>query len=179
MNRFQDKDGGWLSGQSLADVIVEHVGEFNATRDKFPMWTPRLWRTDMRYMCLPGVNFRNANLRSADLLRADLRGADLRGTCLADTNLLGTKLRGAHLEDADIEFSGGFPLWCGSFDIITGIQIEAQEAYHTLRRCPNYATMTDEQAEILRTARRAMIPVANLWNGIETHDLRRISENDV
>jgi hypothetical protein len=91
-------------------------------------------------------------------------------------NLEGANLEGADLSGAYLDFSSGLPMWCGAFGVITDYQQECQQAYHTLRRLPDFSNMPDKQAAKLRKARAALVDLANDWDGIERHDLDKISE---
>ena len=96
-----------------------------------------LRRADLRGADLLGADLRGANLRGADLRRAELRGAELREADLRGANLRVANLRGANLGEADLrgaelDFSC-FPLWCGSFNIITGDKLPMQLLSHIVR----------------------------------------------
>ena len=68
------------------------------------------------------ANLTRADLRDADLFCADLRRAGLRGADLRDADL-----RGANLDFAS------WPLWCGSFGVITDEKQQIQILEHGFR----------------------------------------------
>ena len=190
-------------------ILSHGVDEYNTVRSKYPIWTPDLReadlrdtdlqrvdlrKADLRWVNLRWVDLREADLRKADLRRADLRKADLRWVNLReanlreanlqDTDLRWVDLREADLREADLrraclDFSSGLPLWCGSFGVTTDLQIEAQHAYHTLRRQPDYDSMSCVEMGMVRASRAALVPLANSWAGIERHRLPKITDGDV
>ena len=89
-------------------------------------------KADLRYADLRYADLRNADLRYANLRDAYLRDADLRKANLQYANLQYANLQHADLRKADLDYSV-FPLWCGSFNIITGDKLVMQLLSHIVR----------------------------------------------
>jgi hypothetical protein len=129
---------------------------------------------DLREADLFRADLRWADLRGADLRWANLRWADLRYANLCEADLRGANLRWADLRGANIDFSC-WPLWCGSFDVVTDYQQKSQLAYHWLRMAESEdEELTKNQREKLAAARTALVPLASDWDGFERHRLSRI-----
>lgn len=158
----------YLVNANLGGVNLKNAHLTDANLDGVNLNSAHLEGANMR-----GVNLKGANMKGAHLEDANLDGANLKGA-----NLKGANLEGANLEGAHLDFSSGFPLWCGSFGIITDYQQECQQAYHTLRRSPAMEQMTEEQRERLRVARAALVELANDWDGIERRCLPEIENGD-
>jgi len=89
-------------------------------------------KADLQYADLQKADLQYADLRYADLRGADLRNADLQDADLRYADLRYANLQKADLRNANLDYSV-FPLWCGSFDIITGDKLVKQLLSHIVR----------------------------------------------
>ena len=156
--------------QNYYDILMSGTPAWNSWRLDNLYIAPDLQGANLRGADLQGADLRvadlrGANLRGANLRGADLRWADLRGANLRRADLQGANLRWANLREADLDFSV-WPLWCGSFDIKTDINIPRQLAYHICKlNCddPEFKEMV-----------KLLLPFANKSHIIEKHGLKKV-----
>ena len=89
-------------------------------------------RSDLSRSDLSGSDLSRSYLSRSDLSRSDLSGSDLSRSNLSGSNLSRSNLSGSNLSGSNLDYSV-WPLWCGSFDVITDDKIKIQLLYHVAR----------------------------------------------
>jgi len=79
-----------------------------------------------------GSDLSGSDLSRSNLSGSDLSGSDLSGSDLSGSDLSRSDLSGSDLSRSDLDYSV-WPLWCGSFDVITDDKIKIQLLYHVAR----------------------------------------------
>jgi hypothetical protein len=103
INHLDNMPPGFLLGQAVAKAWAISTQEYIQS----PLREAKLWRADMRNMCLrycdmTGARLDRALLTNADLSFTILDDASFVGTDLRNANLYGASLRRANLDMADL-----------------------------------------------------------------------------